>query len=87
MMSNPLLNNYSVIILDEIHERSLMTDILMGLIKKILKVCFNFDLENKMYKCKFNCVSILKTFYFNYFSETTYPKAYNTIGYYGLITT
>lgn len=38
MMSNPLLINYSVIILDEVHERSLMTDILMGLIKKILKV-------------------------------------------------
>lgn len=38
MMSNPLLVNYSVIILDEIHERSLMTDILMGLIKKVLKV-------------------------------------------------
>ncbi|VVC34666.1 Helicase, C-terminal,Helicase-associated domain,Domain of unknown function DUF1605,P-loop [Cinara cedri] len=37
MMYNPLLVNYSVIILDEIHERSLMTDILMGLIKKILK--------------------------------------------------
>ncbi|XP_025202142.1 probable ATP-dependent RNA helicase DHX35 [Melanaphis sacchari] len=37
MMSNPLLVNYSVIILDEIHERSLMTDILMGLIKKVLK--------------------------------------------------
>lgn len=38
MMSNPLLINYSVLILDEIHERSLMTDILMGLVKKILKV-------------------------------------------------
>lgn len=38
MMSNPLLINYSVIILDEIHERSLMTDILMGLVKKVLKV-------------------------------------------------
>lgn len=38
MMSNPLLINYSVLILDEIHERSLMTDILMGLVKKVLKV-------------------------------------------------
>ncbi|XP_050425902.1 probable ATP-dependent RNA helicase DHX35 [Adelges cooleyi] len=37
MMSNPLLVNYSVIILDEIHERSLLTDILMGLLKKVLK--------------------------------------------------
>lgn len=62
MMSNPLLSNYSVIILDEIHERSLMTDILMGLIKKILKVCFNFYLKNKMHKCKFNYISILIIF-------------------------
>ncbi|XP_050528421.1 probable ATP-dependent RNA helicase DHX35 isoform X2 [Daktulosphaira vitifoliae] len=37
MTSNPLLINYSVIILDEIHERSLLTDILMGLLKKVLK--------------------------------------------------
>lgn len=76
-----------MIILDEIHERSLMTDILMGLIKKILKVCFNFYLENKMYKCKFSSISILKVFCFNNFSETTCPKAYNTIGHYGFITT
>lgn len=41
MMSNPLLINYSVIILDEIHERSLMTDVLMGLLKKILMVNIN----------------------------------------------
>lgn len=44
MMSNPLLVNYSVIILDEIHERNLMTDILMGLIKKVLKVCPSYTM-------------------------------------------
>ncbi|KAJ8975514.1 hypothetical protein NQ317_010629 [Molorchus minor] len=37
MMSDPLLKNYSAIMLDEVHERTLYTDILMGLLKKILK--------------------------------------------------
>lgn len=38
MMADPLLKNYSVVMLDDVHERSLYTDILMGLIKKILRV-------------------------------------------------
>lgn len=37
MMADPLLRHYSVIILDEVHERTLYTDIIMGLMKKILK--------------------------------------------------
>ncbi|XP_071450237.1 probable ATP-dependent RNA helicase DHX35 [Hetaerina americana] len=37
MMADPLLRNYSVIILDEVHERTLNTDIVLGLLKKILK--------------------------------------------------
>lgn len=38
MMGDPLLKTYSAIMLDEVHERSLYTDIIMGLLKKILKV-------------------------------------------------
>ncbi|XP_057509361.1 probable pre-mRNA-splicing factor ATP-dependent RNA helicase DEAH4 isoform X2 [Actinidia eriantha] len=36
-LSNPELNQYSVIILDEAHERSLNTDILLGLMRRLIK--------------------------------------------------
>ncbi|KAK7359399.1 hypothetical protein VNO77_01357 [Canavalia gladiata] len=37
-LANPELNEYSVIILDEAHERSLNTDILVGLMKRLVRV-------------------------------------------------
>lgn len=38
MMADPLLSTYSTIMIDEVHERTLYTDILLGLLKKIIKV-------------------------------------------------
>lgn len=37
MMGDPLLKPYSVLVLDEVHERTAQIDIIMGLLKKILK--------------------------------------------------
>lgn len=37
MLADPLLSQYSVIIIDEAHERNVITDTAMGLLKKILK--------------------------------------------------
>lgn len=43
-LDNPTLENYSVMIIDEAHERTLHTDILFGLVKDIIKARDDFRL-------------------------------------------
>merc|ERR1719235_3105419 len=43
-MTDATLSKYSVIILDEAHERTLATDILFGIIKEIMSKCPNLKL-------------------------------------------
>jgi ATP-dependent RNA helicase DDX35 len=41
MLADPLLMSYSVIVIDEAHERNNLTDCCLGLLKKIAKVSPN----------------------------------------------
>ena len=47
MSSDPLLLEYGVVIIDEAHERKLNTDILIGLLSRLILVRYKMSLENK----------------------------------------
>lgn len=44
MSTDPLLMEYSVILIDEAHERKLNTDILIGLLSKLILIRYKMSL-------------------------------------------
>lgn len=48
-LREPDLDNYSAIIMDEAHERSLSTDVLFGLLREVSFYIFYFLFRQSMY--------------------------------------
>lgn len=47
MSSDPLLLNYSIVIIDEAHERKVNTDILIGLLSRLILLRYKMSQEGK----------------------------------------
>lgn len=66
-LMDPLLSEYSVIMIDEAHERSISTDILLGLLKKIMK-------RRPELRIIISSATIQAKAFFDYFSPSKTPN-------------
>ena len=62
MLSDPLLSEYSVLIIDDCHDRSMYTDLILGLLKKIRR-------KRGDLKIVISSATIETNLYFNFFNE------------------
>lgn len=70
MMLDPLLSAYSVVMLDEAHERTIYNDILFGLLKKIMRkrkvrADLLYVVHSKAWPFKVSNRRVKAIFYFN----------------------
>lgn len=72
MLADPLLQKYAVIMIDEAHERNIFTDVVLGLLKKIIKV--SSIITGSIFTC-------IITFSYFYCTETRYSKNHHNFGH------
>ena len=68
MLSDPLLSEYDLLILDDCHDRSLYTDLIMGLLKKIRK-------KRENLKIVISSATLDTDLYFRFFNEPKFPTS------------
>ena len=69
MLSDPLLSEYSLLIIDDCHDRSMYTDMILGLLRKIRR-------KRDDLKIVISSATIETNLYFKFFNELPmYPAS------------
>ena len=71
MLSDPLLSEYDLLIIDDCHDRSMYTDLIMGLLKKIRR-------KRENLKIVISSATLDTDLYYKFFSE---PKFSTSVVY------
>ncbi|CBK22886.2 uncharacterized protein [Blastocystis hominis] len=79
MTHNPMLNNYSVIMVDEVHERTIQNDVLLGLLKKIIR-------KRQDLRIIISSASLDVNLYKHYFQDVEYSRSHDLLKPYTILT-